>query len=301
MFFEVDVPQRLDSFLKTRTGKSRNYLQKLIKSGNVLINGKYIVKPSYELHRNDKVVLNEPVPVTTEIMPEEQPINIIYEDKYLLIINKEAGISVHPAGGKRSGTLVNRLLYNVSGLSGIGGAIRPGIVHRLDKDTSGLMIVAKTDATHIKLSEMLKSHYIKRKYIALVKGIIKENKGTINLPIKRKPGETKMKISIQGREAITHFKVLERIGNFTLIAVQLETGRTHQIRVHFSHIGHPIIGDKLYGNKEKEIELSRHFLHSYEISFVHPIIGKEIKAFAMLPNELIETLTKLREKWKKQK
>jgi len=296
--FKADSKIRLDSFLKEKTGKSRSSLQRLIKEGYTKVNGKE-VKPSYVLNKGDIVYYSEKKPVELKIKKEEKPLKIVYEDENLLIIDKEAGLIVHPVGSKTTSTLVNRLLFNVKDLSGIGGVIRPGIVHRLDRDTSGLMVVAKNDVTHIKLSEMLKEHLIKRKYIALVRGIIHEKRGTINIPIKKKLGETKMKVSILGKEAITHFKTLEIIGNYTLVQIQLETGRTHQIRVHFAHLGHPLIGDYVYGGKEREIKLSRQFLHSYEISFTHPIIGRQIRAVSELPEDLKETLKKIREKWKR--
>lgn len=299
--YKVLENKRIDSFLKEKTEKSRNYIQKIIKQGFIKVNGKIINKPSFELKIGDEVSFSEPEPSKLEVPLENKPINIKYEDEHLLVIDKEAGLTIHPVGSKNQNTLVNRLLFNVKDLSSIGGIIRPGIVHRLDKETSGLMIVAKTNEAHIKLSEMFKGHSISRKYLAVVKGTIKEKRGTINLPIKRRLGETKMKVSIQGKRAITHFKVIERIGNYSLLMIQLETGRTHQIRVHLSHIGYPILGDSLYGGKDKEININRQFLHSYEISFIHPIISKHIKAYSMLPEELRKVLNELREKWKTKK
>jgi 23S rRNA pseudouridine1911/1915/1917 synthase len=297
--FKVESSERLDHFLAEQSKKSRSFVQKLIKDGFVFVNGKMKSKPSYTLKPGDSVYYEEPPPIEMVIEKDSRPINIVYEDEYLLIVDKEAGLTVHPVGSRLQDTLVNRLLYFVKDLSGIGGVMRPGIVHRLDKDTSGLMVVAKNDEAHIKLSQMLKEHSIKRKYIALVKGNFKEHTGIINLPIKRKQGETKMKISVLGREAITHYKVLETIGPYSLLEVELETGRTHQIRVHFSHIGHPLVGDPLYGSKTpKEITLNRQFLHSYEISFIHPIIGDRIFAVSHLPKDLFKTLNEIRKKWK---
>jgi 23S rRNA pseudouridine1911/1915/1917 synthase len=297
--FRVEKSIRLDIFLANETSKSRSYIKKLIKEGKVSVKNIIVVKPSFLLENGDFIKIQELEPKKLHLQSENKPLEIVYEDDYLLIINKEAGLMVHPVGNKTEGTLVNRLLFHIKNLSNIGGVLRPGIVHRLDKDTSGLMVVAKTEEAHIKLSEMLKEHKIKRKYLALVKGKIKEKKGTINLPIKRKSGETKMTISAFGRRAVTHYKKLDEIGPFTLLEIRLETGRTHQIRTHLSYIGHPIVGDLVYGGKTKELPLKRQFLHSYEISFNHPIIEKEIKAFSMLTFDLLNTLHILREQWKK--
>jgi 23S rRNA pseudouridine1911/1915/1917 synthase len=296
--FKVDVQERLDVFITDKTQKSRSYIQKLIKNGSITANNK-IVKPSHPLKIGDLVFMKEPEPQKLLIKSENKPLKIVYEDQFLAIIDKIAGLTVHPVGNKIEDTLVNRLLFHIKDLSSIGGVLRPGIVHRLDKDTSGLMVIAKNEEAHIKLSEMLKEHNVKRRYIALVKGKLKEKTGIIDLPIKRKKGETKMTISVFGRRAITHYKKIEEIGPYTLIKVELETGRTHQIRAHFSHIGHPIVGDSVYGGKLKEVPIRRQFLHSYEISFKHPIIGKEIKAYSMLSDDLLETLEILRKKWKK--
>jgi 23S rRNA pseudouridine1911/1915/1917 synthase len=297
--FRVEKSTRLDIFLANETSKSRSYIKKLIKEGKVSVKNIIVVKPSFLLENGDLIKIQELEPKKLHLQSENKPLEIVYEDDYLLIINKEAGLMVHPVGSKTEGTLVNRLLFHIKNLSNIGGVLRPGIVHRLDKDTSGLMVVAKTEEAHIKLSEMLKEHKIKRKYLALVKGKIKEKNGTINLPIKRKSGETKMTISAFGRRAVTHYKKLDEIGPFTLLEIKLETGRTHQIRTHLSYIGHPIVGDLVYGGKTKELPLKRQFLHSYEISFNHPIIEKEIKAFSMLTFDLLNTLHILREQWKK--
>ncbi len=299
--FRAETSERIDHFLAGKTEKSRSFIQKLIKEGFVKVNGK-IVKPSHILQPEDNVSYDEPPPVELKIKKDSKPIKIVYEDRFLLVVDKEAGLTVHPVGSHISDTLVNRLLYSVKDLSGIGGVMRPGIVHRLDKDTSGLMVVAKDDEAHIKLSAMLKEHSIKRKYIALVKGNFKEKSGVINLPIMRKQGETKMTISVAGREAITHYKVLETIGPYSLLEISLETGRTHQIRVHFTYIGHPLVGDPMYGGKaSKEIALNRQFLHSYEIRFIHPIIGKEVRAYSSLPQDLLDVLKMIRERWKNER
>jgi len=297
--FEAKENSRLDKAIESNTSFSRSYIQKLIKEGYVSVNDKIVLKPSFKVKVGDSIVVKEKEKEFLKIEKEDKPLNIVYEDPYLLVVNKEANLTVHPVGSKTTDTLVNRLLYHVKDLSTIGGVVRPGIVHRLDRDTSGLMLVAKEDTTHRLLSEMLKKHEIKRKYICLVKGNFKERFGTINLPIKREQGTTKMRISVLGRPAITHYRVLETIGPYTLLAVELETGRTHQIRVHMAHIGHPLVGDNLYGKLDKAIPLNRQFLHSYEISFNHPIINKKLRFVSMLPTELKSVLEELRKKWKK--
>jgi len=294
--------ERIDIFLSEKLEYTRSYLQRLIKEGYITVNGE-TVKSSYVLKKNDLIKIEEKPPVKLNLLKENKPLKIIYQDEYLAVVDKEAGIIVHPVGGKRENTLVNRLLFHLSDISEIGGVIRPGIVHRLDKDTSGLLVVAKTNEAHLKLSELLKTHRIERKYIALLKGHLDNRKGTINLPIDRKGGgEIKMQVSPFGRRAITHYRVIEEIGPYTLVSVKLETGRTHQIRVHFAYIGHPVAQDHLYGGKVSEdITLSRQFLHAYEISFIHPIIGKRIIVYSMLPDDLQEALRELRDKWKKKK
>lgn len=295
-----DKSERIDKFLSENLSYTRAFVQKLIKSGKVSVNGKIVLKPSVKLRSGDVVEAEEMENKPLEIEKENKPLKILYEDKYLLVIDKPAGLTVHPVGSKNTDTLVNRLLYHVKDLSGIGGVIRPGIVHRLDKDTSGVLIVAKCDEAHQKLSEMLKTHEIDRRYIALVKGVPKPEKGVIDVPMDRKNGTTKMTVSPMGRRAVTHYRVIEKMGNaFSLVAVKLETGRTHQIRVHLSYIGHPVAGDPVYGGGTKDAELRRQFLHAYEISFIHPIIGKRITVYSMLPVELREVLNKVRKKWKK--
>lgn len=297
--FKVEEAGRLDKVVESKLEYSRNYLQTLIKEGFVFVNGKKVLKPSFKVKPRDEIIIKEKEKESPEITYENKDLKIVYEDQYLVIIDKEAHLTVHPVGSKTKDTLVNRLLYHVKDLSTIGGTSRPGIVHRLDKDTSGLMIVAKDDTTHKLLSDMLKNHEIEKKYICLVKGNLKEKCGTINLPIKRIPGTTKMKISIYGRSAITHYKLIETIGPYSLLSVKIETGRTHQIRVHMAHIGHPIVGDTLYGKADKNIKIDRQFLHSYEISFKHPIINKNMRFCSALPGELKVVLDDLRMKWKK--
>ncbi len=294
-----DKSERIDKFLSEKLPYTRAFVQKLIKEGKVTVNGR-CVKTSAKLRPGDVVKVGEIENVPLKIEKENKPLTILYEDKHLLVVDKPAGLTVHPVGRKNTDTLVNRLLYHVKDLSGIGGVIRPGIVHRLDRDTSGVLIVAKDDESHHKLSEMLKTHSIDRRYIALVRGVPKPDRGIIDVPIGRKNGTTKMTVSPSGRRAITHYKVVERIGNaFSVVVLKLETGRTHQIRVHLSYIGHPVVGDPLYGGRVNEVQISRQFLHAYEISFIHPIIGKKITVYSMLPEELTEILNKVREKWKK--
>ncbi len=295
-----DSQERIDRFLSRKLNKTRSFVQKMIRQGIVKVDGK-VVEQSYKLKIGETVEVGEFVPQSSTLEREDKPIKILYEDKYLLVVDKEAGVTVHPVGSKNTNTLVNRLLFHIKDLSAISGTIRPGIVHRLDKDTSGVLIVAKEDKTHLKLSEMLKRHDIDRRYIALVKGKLDVKRGKIDIPIGRIKGETKMKVSPMGRRAVTHFKVLEAIGPYTLVAVRLETGRTHQIRVHFSYFGHPIVGDSLYGGRDRDVRLNRQFLHAYEISFIHPIINKRITVYSHLPDDLSEVLKELREKWKKRK
>ncbi len=296
---KVDKAERVDIFLSEKLNNfTRTHIQRLIKSGNITVNGRRI-KPSFRLEIDDEIQIRNAELKELKLKKENKPLKILYEDKYLLVVDKEAGVIVHPVGNKNENTLVNRLLFHVEDLSGIGGVRRPGIVHRLDKDTSGLLIVAKNDEAHVKLSEMFKIHSVDRRYIVLIKGKFKQHIGKIDLPLSRKIGETKMCVAPFGRRAITHFKVIEEIGPFSLVAVKLETGRTHQIRVHFSYLGHPVVGDVLYGGKLKEIPLKRQFMHAYEISFNHPIINDRITVYSMLPDELRKILDLVRRKWKK--
>ena len=297
--YKATTEERLDKVLETLIEKSRSYIQTLIKEGYVSVNGTITTKPSTKLRKGDVIEVKEKLETPITVEKEDKPLNILYEDQYLIVIDKEANLTVHPAGKNTTGTLVNRLLSHTENLSQLGGITRQGIVHRLDKDTSGVMLVAKDDETHKKLSEMFKNHEIKRKYISLVKGNFKEKRGTIDIGIKRIENSTKMKVSALGKPAITHYKVLETIGPYTLLQVELETGRTHQIRVHMAYIGHPVVGDPLYGKKDKNIPLERQFLHSYEIRFNHPIIGKDMRFVSMLPRDLRAFLKELREKWKK--
>ena len=276
---------RIDKYLgDTISDLSREMIIKLIKDGEVLVNGKN-VKSSYKATENDEVLINIPEPKEINIVPQDIPLNIVYEDQDILVINKQKGLVVHPGNGNEDGTLVNAIMaYCKKDLSGIGGVIRPGIVHRIDKDTSGILIIAKNDKAHLNISEQIKNHQVKKTYIALVRGIVKENEATINMPIGRSTKDrTKMAVDRNGKEAITHFSVIKRYEDMTLLKVRIETGRTHQIRVHLSHIGYPIIGDNVYSNGKNKFNVVGQMLHSYEIEFTHPTTGKKMVLKAELP------------------
>lgn len=270
--------------------------QKLIEQGNVKVNGKN-VKTSYKLNENDKVEVE--IPEVKEVCIEAQdiPVEVLYEDNDIIVVNKPKGLVVHPANGNPDGTLVNALMKICKGtLSGIGGEIRPGIVHRLDKDTSGVLIVAKNDKAHLALCKQIKNREVKKTYLALTRGIIKENEATINMPIGRSTTDRKkMAVVKTGKEAITHFKVLERFKENTLLEINLETGRTHQIRVHLSQIGYPIVGDMVYSNGKNKFGVQGQMLHAWKIKFMHPIAGKEMEIEAPLPPYFKDVLEKLKE------
>ena len=290
--------KRIDSVISSYYNElSRSMVQKLIDENQIVVNGKKI-KSSYKTNLNDEIEINIPKPKEIDLKPQDIPLEIIYEDDDIIVVNKPKGMVVHPANGNPDGTLVNAIMAMCKeSLSGIGGEIRPGIVHRLDKDTSGAIIVAKNDKAHIKLSEDLKNHKIKKTYIALVRGIIKENEATINMPISRsKQDRKKMAVDKNGKEAITHFKVLNRYnGKYTLLEINIETGRTHQIRVHLSHIGYPIIGDETYSNGKNEWGIKGQCLHAKSLDFKHPIEEKELHIEAPLPEYFIKILKELDE------
>ncbi|WKV08934.1 RluA family pseudouridine synthase [Thermoanaerobacterium sp. CMT5567-10] len=265
-----DVDMRIDSFLASELDYTRSYLKKLILNGLVKVNGSSI-KPNYKLKEGDSVDVNIPEAEKIDLMPENIPLDIIYEDDDIIVINKPQGMVVHPAPGNYSGTLVNALLYHCKNLSGINGELRPGIVHRLDKDTSGVMVVAKNDKAHLDLSNQIKERTILKKYIAIVEGVIKDDEGSIEVPIGRDHAERKkMAVTEDGRYALTLYKVLERYKNNSLIEATIKTGRTHQIRVHMSYIGHPIVGDEVYGYKKQRFNLLGQALHSKLLGLVHP-------------------------------
>ncbi|MCP2240824.1 RluA family pseudouridine synthase [Thermoanaerobacterium thermosaccharolyticum] len=265
-----DVDKRIDSFLASELDYTRSYLKKLILDGLVKVNG-LLIKPNYKLKEGDSVDVNIPEAEEIDLRPENIPLDIIYEDDDIIVINKPQGMVVHPAPGNYGGTLVNALLYHCKNLSGINGELRPGIVHRLDKDTSGVMVVAKNDKAHLDLSNQIKERTILKKYIAIVEGVIKDDEGSIEAPIGRDHVERKkMAVTEDGRYALTLYKVLERYKNNSLIEATIKTGRTHQIRVHMSYIGHPIVGDEVYGYKKQRFNLLGQALHSKLLGLVHP-------------------------------
>lgn len=286
---------RLDKLIADNSDISRSYAAKLCEEGLVEVNGKAEGK-KYKVAEGDvaKISLPQPEPVNAE--PEDIPLDIFYEDDDVIVVNKPKGMVVHPAPGNTTGTLVNALMYHCGdNLSAINGVIRPGIVHRIDKDTSGLLIVAKNNEAHIKLADQLKSHKAIRKYLALVNGNIKEDELTIDRPIARHPSDRKkMAIVKGGREAVTHVKVLERFGRYTLVECILETGRTHQIRVHMASIGHSIVGDKTYGISGEKFNLSGQLLHAATIGFEHPATGKLMVFSSDIPQDFQNVLAILR-------
>lgn len=286
---------RLDAYIaKKYTDLSRTMAQKLVEEGNILVNGKS-KKISYKVQKGDEIELTIPEAKEIGIKPENIDVEVIYEDKDIIVVNKPKGLVVHPANGNPDGTLVNAIMAICKGsLSGIGGEIRPGIVHRLDKDTSGLLIIAKNDQAHINMSKQIKDRQVKKIYIALVKGRTKEEEATINMPIGRSTKDRKkMAVRKDGKEAITHFKVLRRYNNYTLLEVKIDTGRTHQIRVHMAEIGHPVVGDMVYSNGKNEFGIQGQMLHAKSLDFKHPITGKQMHLEAELPDYFKEVLGKL--------
>lgn len=276
---------------------SRTAIQRMIEEGSILVNEKQ-VKTSYKVASGDIITINEGKPQEADLLPQDIPLDIIYEDEDILIINKEKGMVVHPGNGNPDGTLVNAVMAKCKGsLSGIGGKIRPGVVHRIDKDTSGLVIIAKNDKAHINISEQIKNREVKKVYLALVRGVISENEAVINMPIGRSTKDRrKMAVSRNGKEAITEFEVLKRYKDFTYIKLNIKTGRTHQIRVHMSEIGHPVVGDEVYSNGKNPFNVKGQMLHAKELEFVHPTTNKKVKFEAPLPKyfeDILEELDKL--------
>lgn len=286
LFSAAEGGERIDKFLnEAMPDFSRSYLQKLIKNGNVLVKD-ICVKPNYRLNAEDEIQVRIPDDVSLDIQPENIPLDILYEDEDLLVINKPKGMVVHPAAGHYSGTLVNALLYHCDGqLSGINGVLRPGIVHRIDRDTTGSLLVCKNDMAHRALAEQLKEHSINRRYRAIVWGNLKDDEGTVDAPIGRHPVDRKkMAINRQnGKNAVTHYTVLQRFSKFTYIECRLETGRTHQIRVHMASIGHPLLGDEVYGPGRSPYTLEGQCLHAMTLGFVHPRTGEYVECTAPLP------------------
>lgn len=293
---DVDAGIRIDKYLSEELPDiSRSYIQKLIKEEQITVNGK-IVKANYKVNAGDILRFEEPELKEPDILAEDIPLDILYEDSDLLIVNKPKGMVVHPSAGHYSGTLVNALMhYCKDDLSGINGVMRPGIVHRIDMDTTGSLLVCKNDFTHNDIAEQLKVHSIKRVYHAIVHGVLKEDEGTVNAPIGRHPVDRK-KMSINhknGKEAVTHYKVIKRFKNFTYIQCQLETGRTHQIRVHMASLHHPLLGDEVYGPAKCPFKLQGQCLHAKIIGIVHPRTGDYVEADAPLPEYFESLLSKL--------
>ena len=287
--------KRLDAYVSSQNEElTRTTAQRLIEQGNILVNGKK-QKVSYKVSIGDVITIEEEKAEEIELKAQDIPVEIVYEDNDIIVVNKPKGLVVHPANGNPDGTLVNAIMAICKdSLSGIGGEIRPGIVHRLDKDTSGLLIVAKNDKAHVNMSEQIKNHEVKKTYIALVRGIVKENEATIDMPIGRSNSDRKkMAVNKNGKNAVTHIKVLKRYDKYTLLEINIETGRTHQIRVHLAHIGYPIIGDYTYSNGKNEFGVVGQCLHAKELEFKHPITEKEMKLEAELPLYFEEILNKI--------
>ena len=292
---------RIDKFLSEQCEElSRSFIQKLLKSGEVFVGAK-AVKPSYKVTEGDMISFEVPEAVEPEILPEDIPLDIVYEDHDVILVNKPKGMVVHPAAGHYTGTLVNALMYHCKDdLSGINGVMRPGIVHRIDMDTTGVLIICKNDLAHNSIAEQLKEHSITRRYQAIVHGNLKVDEGIVDAPVGRHPQDRKkMCINHQnGKHAVTHYKVLERFGNFTLIEAQRETGRTHQIRVHMAYLKHPLLGDELYGpvksKTASKLGAKRQMLHAGILGFVHPSTGEYMEFESPLPEDFEKVLEKLR-------
>ena len=288
--------KRLDVYIAGKDEEiTRSSAQRQIEQGSVVVNDKVITKVSYKVTEGDDIKIEEQEPVEIELKAQNIPIDVVYEDKDIIVVNKPKGMVVHPANGNPDGTLVNAIMAICKdSLSGIGGEIRPGIVHRLDKDTSGLLIVAKNDMAHVNMSELIKRHEVKKTYIALVRGVVKENEATIDMPIGRSNSDRKkMAVTKNGKNAVTHIKVLKRYDKYTLLEINIETGRTHQIRVHLAHIGYPVIGDYIYSNGKNEFGIVGQCLHAKSLEFKHPITGKDMKLEAPLPEYFEKVLQEL--------
>ena len=289
---DEETGERIDSFLSGKTEFTRTRIQQLIKERNIMVNGK-ATKSSYKIEKDDEIGIEVPEAETTEIKPENIKIDIVYEDSYIAVINKQAGLVVHPAHGHCSGTLVNAILYHIKDLSGINGEIRPGIVHRLDKDTSGLIVIAKNDKVHAALTEMFQKKKIKKTYLAILKGKLNKSEGKVVTQIGRDKNDRKKMTVIdditKGKTAITNYRVISQNSLFTLVKVNIETGRTHQIRVHMRHLGYPILGDSVYGRKDNE---KRQMLHAYRLKFLHPVTGNPMEFAGEIPEDFQRALKK---------
>ncbi len=295
IYVDEEDNERLDSYLASELNEvSRSYIKKLIEEERIFVNNK-LKKASYFVKEGDQILISFPKAKELELIPQNIPIDIVYEDQHLAVINKPQGMVVHPAPGNYDKTLVNALLFHLDKLSSINGVIRPGIVHRLDKDTSGLLVVAKNDMAHRGLSEQLKAHLVQREYIALVHFNLKKDIGTIDAPIGRNLRDRKKMAVIykNSKDAITHYKVLKRYNKYTLVSVKLETGRTHQIRVHFSNMNHPIVGDPIYSKINNEFKIKKQLLHSKRLIFTHPVTDIEMKFECDLPSYFKNVLEKL--------
>ena len=293
---EESKNQRLDAFLASSLdGLTRSQATRLIESGEVAVNGKTAGK-SYKLAGGEDIAVTLPEPEPVEAVPQDIPLDVVYEDADVIVVNKPSGMVVHPAPGHPDGTLVNALLYHCAGtLSGIGGALRPGIVHRIDRDTSGLIIAAKNDAAHQYLSAQLADHTLARTYECIVVGALREDRGTVDAPIARHPADRKrMAVVAGGREAVTHWEVIARYPGYTHVRCRLETGRTHQIRVHMAYIGHPILGDTVYGTKKEVPGLTGQCLHAVGLRFLHPRTHEVVELSCPLPEEFTRMLQKIR-------
>ena len=293
---EESKNQRLDAFLASSLdGLTRSQATRLIESGEVAVNGRAVSK-SYKLAGGEGIAVTLPEPEPVEAVPQDIPLDVVYEDADVIVVNKPSGMVVHPAPGHPDGTLVNALLYHCAGtLSGIGGALRPGIVHRIDRDTSGLIIAAKNDAAHQYLSAQLADHTLARTYECIVVGALREDRGTVNAPIARHPTDRKrMAVVADGREAVTHWEVIARYPGYTHVRCRLETGRTHQIRVHMAYIGHPILGDTVYGAKKEVPGLTGQCLHAVGLRFLHPRTHEVVELSCPLPDEFTRMLQKIR-------
>ena len=293
---EESKNQRLDAFLASSLdGLTRSQATRLIESGEVAVNGRAVSK-SYKLAGGEDIAVTLPEPEPVEAVPQDIPLDVVYEDADVIVVNKPSGMVVHPAPGHPDGTLVNVLLYHCAGtLSGVGGALRPGIVHRIDRDTSGLIIAAKNDAAHQYLSAQLADHTLARTYECIVVGALREDRGTVDAPIARHPTDRKrMAVVAGGREAVTHWEVIARYPGYTHVRCRLETGRTHQIRVHMAYIGHPILGDTVYGAKKEVPGLTGQCLHAVGLRFLHPRTHEVVELFCPLPEEFTRMLQKIR-------
>lgn len=295
--FSVEAEQRLDVFLAEKTQKTRSAIKKLCDDGKVKINGKGVKKAGETLKAGSVVEIEIPDAVKLSTEAENIPIDIVYQDTDIAVINKPQGLTVHTGNGVHGSTLVNALLYHLDSLSGINGVLRPGIVHRIDKDTSGLLVVAKNDVAHLSLSEQIKDKTCGRIYVALLEGTLKSDRGTVDTFIGRsQKNRTMMAVTSDGRRAVTHYEVIKRYGAYTLCRFKLETGRTHQIRVHCKHLGHPIVGDPVYNTKTDKFGLKGQLLHAERLELTHPTTGKRMSFEAPMPDYFINVLSVLDKK-----